>query len=305
MNILLVHDYFISLQKEIANMLTTEDFALEVIKDPWTYDNGGGGQSWVLRGGKFIEQAGVNFSHIKGDKLPAAATSARPNLKGLHFEALGVSVVIHPKNPYVPTTHANVRLFVADKEKQPLWWFGGGFDLTPYYGFKEDCVLWHQYAKKSCDILSETTYDHYKKWCDEYFYLKHRQEPRGVGGIFFDDLNAPDFDSCFDFVKAVGDHFYRVYQIILARRKQLAYGERERNFQRYRRGRYVEFNLVYDRGTLFGLQSNGRTESILMSLPPEVSWRYSWQPEANSPEAELYDYYLKPRDWLQVEKEIV
>jgi len=302
MNISTVHEYLISLQEAIAAMLISEDPRLEVVKDPWQYASGGGGQSWVLRQGEFIEQAGVNLSHVKGNELPAAATNARPELKGLKFEALGVSVVIHPKNPYVPTSHANVRLFIAHQDEQSIWWFGGGFDLTPYYGFKEDCVLWHQYAKQSCDVLSDTTYDHYKKWCDDYFYLKHRQEPRGIGGIFFDDLNTPNFTKCFNFIKTVGDNFNKAYQMILAKRKHTAYGQRERDFQCYRRGRYVEFNLVYDRGTLFGLQSNGRTESILMSLPPHVQWRYRWQPEANTPEKELYSYYLKPRNWLQDEK---
>ena len=298
MNISAVHHYLLSLQQGVTDMLLYEDPSLELTQDQWQHTQGGGGQSWVLHQGEFIEQAGVNFSHVKGEQLPKAATLARPELEGLAFEALGVSLVIHPRNPYVPTTHANVRLFVTYKEEGAVWWFGGGFDLTPYYAFKDDCVLWHTHAKKACDTLSANTYAHYKTWCDDYFYLKHRQEARGIGGIFFDDLNTQDFASCFEFIKQVGHHFCVAYQSILSKRKGHAYGERERNFQLYRRGRYVEFNLIYDRGTLFGLQSNGRTESILMSLPPTVTWRYNWQPEAGTPEADLYDYYLKARDWL-------
>ena len=302
MNIEAVHDFLLTLQQKIADMLQAEDLHLSITQDAWQHTEGGGGESWVLHDGEFIEQAGVNFSHVKGDELPTAATLARPDLKGLAFEALGVSVVIHPRNPYVPTTHANVRLFVAHHQDKVIWWFGGGFDLTPYYGFKEDCVWWHQQAKVACDPFGADVYPRYKQWCDEYFYLKHRQEPRGIGGLFFDDLNEWGFEHCFDFIQKVGHKFCNAYQVILQKRKNTPYGEKERAFQCYRRGRYVEFNLVYDRGTLFGLQSGGRTESILMSLPPVVHWHYNWQPQPNTPEAELYDFYLKPRDWLMAEK---
>ena len=246
-----------------------------------------------------FEKAGINFSHVHGGQLPASATAQRPELAGRSFEALGVSLVIHPRNPYIPTSHANVRFFIAQKENAaPVWWFGGGFDLTPYYGFEEDAVHWHQTARQACDPFGTDTYPRYKKWCDDYFYLKHRAEPRGIGGLFFDDLNEPDFENSFAFMRSVGDHYIPAYTPIVEKRRDHPYGERERDFQLYRRGRYVEFNLVYDRGTLFGLQTGGRTESILMSLPPVVKWRYDWQPEAGSPEAELYDKFLKPGDWI-------
>ncbi len=259
---------------------------------------GGGGRSRVLADGAVFEQAGVNFSHVFGAGLPASATAHRPELAGRTFQALGVSLVIHPRNPYVPTSHANVRFFVAEKPgAEPVWWFGGGFDLTPYYGFEEDCVHWHKTAKAACNPFGADYYLRFKKWCDEYFLLKHRNEPRGIGGLFFDDLNENGFKHCFGFLKSVGDHYVPAYLPIVQKRKATPYGERERDFQLYRRGRYVEFNLVYDRGTLFGLQSGGRTESILMSLPPLVKWRYDWKPAPGTPEAKLYEVFLKPRDW--------
>jgi len=259
----------------------------------------GGGRTRVLEKGKVFEQAGVNFSHVRGGSLPASATQHRPELAGRNFEAMGVSLVIHPDNPFVPTSHANVRFFIAEKEgEKPIWWFGGGFDLTPYYGFEEDAVHWHQQAKKACDPFGENVYVDYKKWCDEYFFLKHRKEPRGIGGLFFDDLNEGGFEHCFALMQSVGDHYISAYAPIVERRKALPYTEKEKDFQLYRRGRYVEFNLVYDRGTLFGLQTGGRTESILMSLPPQVSWRYDWSPEPGSAESKLYDVFLQAKDWL-------
>ncbi|MCW9004792.1 MAG: oxygen-dependent coproporphyrinogen oxidase, partial [Gammaproteobacteria bacterium] len=239
------------------------------------------------------------FSHVSGDSMPASATAHRPELAGRSFQAMGVSLVIHPNNPYVPTSHANVRFFIAEKEDEdPIWWFGGGFDLTPYYGFDEDVIHWHQTAKQACDPFGDDVYAKYKKWCDDYFYLKHRDEPRGVGGLFFDDLNEWGFEKSFQFMQSVANHYTKAYLPIVQKRKHTEYGERERDFQLYRRGRYVEFNLVYDRGTLFGLQSGGRTESILMSMPPLVKWRYNWQPEQGSAEAELYEKYLKPKEWV-------
>jgi coproporphyrinogen III oxidase len=254
----------------------------------------------VLTDGAVFEQAGVNFSHVFGSGLPASATAHRPELAGRTFEAMGVSLVIHPKNPYAPTSHANVRFFIAKKEgEDPIWWFGGGFDLTPYYPFAEDVLHWHTVSKAACDPFGDDVYDRYKKWCDEYFFLKHRNETRGVGGLFFDDLNEWGFERCFEFIQSVGDHYLEAYRPIVAKRKDMPFGERERDFQLYRRGRYVEYNLVYDRGTLFGLQSGGRTESILMSLPPLVKWRYDWKPEAGSPEAKLYEGFLHPRNWLE------
>lgn len=296
-----VRDYLLSLQDRICAELESEEEKASFIEDNWEYASGGGGRSRVLAGGQTFEQGGVNFSHVQGDKLPAAATAARPELKDCAFHATGVSLVIHPNNPYVPTSHANVRFFIAQKpDGELIWWFGGGFDLTPYYGFKKDCQHWHQVAKQACDPFGADVYERYKKWCDDYFYLKHRQEPRGIGGLFFDDLNSGTFEECFAFLKSVGDHYIKAYLPIVKARKNTPFGERERDFQLYRRGRYVEFNLVYDRGTLFGLQSGGRTESILMSLPPLVKWRYNWQPEAGSAEAELYSEYLLPRDWLSV-----
>lgn len=275
------------------------DSTLELVEDEWTRDAGGGGRSRVMREGEVFEQAGINFSHVYGPSLPPSASVNRPELAGRTFQAMGNSLVIHPLNPYVPTTHMNIRFFIAEKnDEAPIWWFGGGFDLTPYYGFEEDARHWHATAKKACIDFGDDVYAKYKKWCDEYFYLKHRDEPRGIGGLFFDDLNNWGFDRCFEFMQSIGDHFLRAYMPIVERRKDTPYGEREREFQLYRRGRYVEFNLVYDRGTLFGLQSGGRTESILMSLPPRVRWQYNWHPDSGTAEAELYEVYLQPRDWV-------
>ncbi len=297
-----VKDYLIGLQDRICAALESVDGGRRFIEDAWEHAHGGGGRSRVLSEGEVFEQAGVNLSHVRGRQLPAAATVKRPGLAGLDFEALGVSLVIHPRNPFVPTTHLNVRFFIAGTTRpQPVWWFGGGFDLTPYYPFREDVLHWHRTAKSACDVFGPDVYLRYKKWCDEYFYIKHRGETRGVGGLFFDDLNEWGFDRCFAFMRSVGDHFLPAYLPIVENRRELRYGERERKWQLYRRGRYVEFNLVYDRGTLFGLQSGGRTESILMSLPPEVAWRYNYRPEPGSREADLYDNYLGARDWLGLE----
>ncbi|MEW8131805.1 MAG: oxygen-dependent coproporphyrinogen oxidase [Candidatus Thiodiazotropha endolucinida] len=299
-----VKEYLLQLQQTICCALEEEDGKARFFQDSWQREPGahlgGGGISAVLQEGEVFEQAGVNFSHVTGDQLPGSATAHRPELAGRAFEAMGVSLVIHPNNPYVPTSHANIRFFIAEKADQaPVWWFGGGFDLTPYYGNDEDCRHWHKMANLACRPFGEDVYAKYKAWCDDYFYLKHRQEPRGIGGLFFDDLNEWGFEKCFDFMQSVGDHYLLAYMPIVKRRRNTEYGERERNFQLYRRGRYVEFNLVYDRGTLFGLQSGGRTESILMSLPPLVRWQYNWQPEPGSAEALLYDRYLKPREWLE------
>jgi coproporphyrinogen III oxidase len=304
-----VKEYLLSLQQRIVDALEAEDGEGRFIRDEWQRPDEpqkgltGGGIVRLLSEGAVFEQAGINFSHVRGEKLPPSASAHRPELAGRSFQALGVSLVIHPRNPYAPTSHANVRLFVAEKEGEtPVWWFGGGFDLTPYYPFHEDVLEWHRKAKAACEPFGGEAYPKYKKWCDEYFYLKHREEPRGVGGLFFDDLNEWDFDTCFAFLRSIGDAYIDAYTPIVARRKHTPYGERERDFQLYRRGRYVEFNLVYDRGTLFGLQSGGRTESILMSLPPLVKWRYDWSPEPGTPEAELYENYLRPRDWLDEEQ---
>jgi len=302
-NIDAVKTYLLNLQDRICKALEDEDGQERFKEDRWDRAEGGGGISRVLAEGAVFEQAGVNFSHVFGDKLPPSATAHRPELAGRTFQALGVSLVMHPRNPYAPTSHANVRFFIAEKEgAEPVWWFGGGFDLTPYYGFEEDAVHWHSVAREACQPFGEDMYPRYKKWCDDYFFLKHRSEPRGIGGLFFDDLNEGGFARCFGFMTSVGDQYINAYLPIVARRKNTPYGERERDFQLYRRGRYVEFNLVYDRGTLFGLQSGGRTESILMSLPPLVKWRYNWRPEPGTPEARLYDVFLKPRDWLADEK---
>ncbi|MDJ0956610.1 MAG: oxygen-dependent coproporphyrinogen oxidase [Arenicellales bacterium] len=300
-----IRNYLLGLQAEVcANLETIED-GQRFTQETWTYPQGGGGITRILANGAALEQGGVNFSHIKGPQLPAAATARRPELSGQSFEALGVSLVMHPQNPYVPTSHMNVRFFVAGKQDSAqTWWFGGGYDLTPYYPFKEDVVHWHRVAFDACKRFGDGVYPRFKKWCDEYFYLKHRKETRGVGGLFFDDLNDWDFDTCFEFLRSVGDSYIDAYLPILRKRKGLSYGEKERDWQLYRRGRYVEFNLVYDRGTLFGLQSGGRTESILMSLPPKVVWRYNYRPEAGSPEADLIDNYLVPRDWLDLESKV-
>ncbi len=294
-----VKAFLLQLQDDICRGLEQADGCGDFVEDAWSREGGGGGRTRVLRQGAVIEQGGVNFSHVYGDAMPASATAHRPELAGRRFEAMGVSLVIHPHNPYVPTSHANVRFFIAEKEgEEPIWWFGGGFDLTPFYPFEEDVRHWHQVSHELCQPFGTDIYPEFKSWCDRYFFLKHRGETRGVGGLFFDDLNRWPFADCFTFMRAVGEGYLAAYLPIVERRKELAYGERERAFQLYRRGRYVEFNLVYDRGTLFGLQTGGRTESILMSMPPLARWEYDWQPEAGSPEALLYSDYLKPREWL-------
>jgi len=293
----LVKSYLLDLQNRICHFLEEED-GKNFLEDKWSHKEGGGGLTRVLAG-EVIEKAGVNFSHVHGLQLPQAATARRPELADSTFQAIGVSVVIHPSNPYVPTCHMNVRFILVEKPGQlPVWWFGGGFDLTPYYGFVEDCVHWHKTAKAACDPFGPDVYAAFKKWCDQYFFLKHRNEPRGIGGIFFDDLNEWGFERSFAFMQRVGDHFIKAYQPILSRRKDHHFGQKERDFQVYRRGRYVEFNLLYDRGTLFGLQSGGRTESILMSLPPLVAWHYDYQPEPGSSEASLYEAFLREREWV-------
>lgn len=296
--------YLRELQDRLTAVLEMVDGGATFHEDAWerpASDSAlaGGGRSRVLREGALFEQAGINLSHVTGTRLPPSATAQRPELAGRGFAAMGVSLVVHPRNPYIPTSHANVRFFNAFREDaEPVWWFGGGFDLTPYYGFKEDCVHWHRTAQAACKPFGPEVYPRCKRACDEYFFLKHRNEPRGVGGLFFDDLNEGGFAHCFAFMRSVGDHFLPAYLPIVERRRAWPYGEREREFQLYRRGRYVEFNLVYDRGTLFGLQSGGRTESILMSLPPRVRWEYHWRPEPGSPEAQFYEFFLQPRDWL-------
>lgn len=293
-----VKTYLQNLQNSICDALATADGSAGFVADVWQRAEGGGGESRVLTDGAVFEKAGVNFSHIHGRTLPPTASARNPELTGRGFEALGVSLVIHPHNPYVPTTHANLRFFVAEAPNaEPIWWFGGGYDLTPYYGFEEDCIHWHQTAKAACEPFGAELYPNYKKWCDEYFYIKHRKEPRGIGGLFFDDLNEQGFAQTFAFIRSIGDSFLEAYLPIVRRRQSASFGEAERRFQLYRRGRYVEFNLVYDRGTLFGLQSDGRIESILMSLPPLVRWDYDWQPPAGSAEEKLYKEYLHARDW--------
>ena len=297
-----VESYLLQLQDNICDALTAQDGEATFITDEWRRPEGGGGRSRVLSDGAVFEKAGVNFSHVRGANLPPSASASRPELAGRSYQAMGVSLVMHPRNPYVPTSHANVRMFVAEKEgEEPIWWFGGGYDLTPYYGNKEDCISWHRVAAEACAPFGQDVYPRFKGWCDEYFYLKHRDEPRGIGGLFFDDLNEWGFDTSFAFMRAVGDSYIPAYLPIVQRRKDMDYGERERQFQLYRRGRYVEFNLVFDRGTLFGLQSGGRTEAILMSLPPLVRWEYDYHPQPGSPEALLLDYYLRDRDWLAEE----
>lgn len=319
-NTISIKNYLLHLQNKICAAIENEDGSKKFMVDEWenpstSINLNGAGKTCTLSEGAIIEKAGVNFSHVSGKSLPPAATAKRPELNGKSFQALGVSLVIHPRNPYVPTVHMNLRFFISpssgatrhllpegeglpEKNFPNHWWFGGGFDLTPYYGFEEDCIHWHRTAKAACDPFGTDIYPKYKKWCDEYFYLKHRNEARGIGGLFFDDLNCRDLDQCFAFIQSIGDNFLTAYLPILQRRKNMSYGKRERDFQCYRRGRYVEFNLVYDRGTLFGLQSGGRTESILMSLPPEVKWQYNWQPEPGTPEAELYQKFLVPRNWI-------
>lgn len=294
-----VKAYLMDLQDRICADIAQVDGGGEFVEDSWVREEGGGGRSRVLTNGTVVEKGGVNFSHVTGAAMPASATAHRPELAGRSFEAMGVSLVIHPDNPYIPTSHANVRFFIAEKEgEEPVWWFGGGYDLTPYYGHEEDCVHWHQTAKDACQPFGEDLYGKYKNWCDEYFYLKHRDEPRGVGGLFFDDLNELGFEQSFAFMRAIGDSYSKAYCPIVEKRKHMSFGEREKHFQLYRRGRYVEFNLVWDRGTLFGLQTGGRTESILMSLPPLVRWEYDYQTEPGSNEAELTEKYLQPREWV-------
>ena len=292
-----VKEYLQSLQYRICSELEHLDGGAKFARDQWDRPGGGGGESRVLAGGRIFEQAGVGFSHVFGSEMPPSATKHRPELAGKDFQAVGVSLVLHPENPFVPTTHANFRFFTAG-EKDPVWWFGGGFDLTPYYPFRDDVLHWHRAAKAACDPFGEELYPKFKAWCDDYFYLRHRNETRGVGGLFFDDVNEPDFEQSFAFLKSVGDSFLGAYLPIAERRHTTPYGDPQKQFQLYRRGRYVEFNLLYDRGTLFGLQSGGRTESILMSLPPQVRWQYDWHPEAGSPEDELYTHYLQAQDWL-------
>ncbi len=292
-----VKEYLLQLQDSLCQQFTRLDGG-QFREDNWVREAGGGGRSRVLRDGELFEQAGVNFSHVQGAAMPASATAHRPELAGRSFEALGVSLVIHPRNPYIPTSHANVRFFIAEKPGcEPVWWFGGGFDLTPFYGFEDDARHWHLTAQALCEPFGVERYAHYKKWCDDYFYLPHRQEARGIGGLFFDDLNTPDFDNCLQFIQAVGQGYQDAYLPIVEKRRAMPWGERERQFQLYRRGRYVEFNLVWDRGTHFGLQSGGRTESILMSMPPLVRWEYDYQPEPGSEEAAL-TAFLTPRDWV-------
>jgi len=294
-----VGEYFRSLQQRIVQALEDTDGKERFRRDDWERCAGGGGRSRILANGAVFEQAGVGFSHVFGKNMPPSATKTRPELTDHSYQAMGVSLVLHPNNPYVPTTHANFRFFCAeDDDGKSIWWFGGGFDLTPYYPFHEDVVHWHKAARSTCSPFGDGVYNKYKKWCDEYFFLKHRNETRGIGGLFFDDLNSWEFERCFEFTRAVGDQFLPAYLPIVEARKDHPFGERQREFQLYRRGRYVEFNLIYDRGTLFGLQSGGRTESILMSLPPRVRWEYNWHPEPGSPEEKLYKEYLIAQDWL-------
>jgi coproporphyrinogen III oxidase len=305
-----VRTYLLALQDSICAALEQEDGGAGFRTDEWTRPEGGGGRTRILGNGAVFEKAGIAFSHVRGDKLPPSATAHRPELAGRTWEAMGVSLVIHPRNPYVPTSHANVRFFCAAPAKDDkieireseiensIWWFGGGFDLTPYYGFEEDAVHWHRTARAAVTPFGDGLYPRFKQWCDEYFFLKHRAEPRGIGGLFFDDFNELGFEQSFAMLRAVGDAYVPAYRPIVARRKATPHGDRERQFQLLRRGRYVEFNLVWDRGTLFGLQSGGRTESILMSLPPLVRWDYGWQPEPGTPEARLHEVFLKPRVML-------
>ena len=300
-NLETVKAFLLQLQDTICAGLEQADGKAKFVEDAWERAEGGGGRTRVIRDGDVIEQGGVNFSLVFGASMPASATAHRPELAGRSFHACGVSLVIHPKNPHIPTSHANVRFFIAEKEGEaPIWWFGGGFDLTPFYPVLEDVKHWHQVAKDLCDPFGDTVYNDYKKWCDEYFYLNLRGETRGVGGLFFDDLNEWGFEKSFDFMQAVGNGFLDAYLPIIEKRKDMPTNDAQRQFQLYRRGRYVEFNLVWDRGTLFGLQTGGRTESILMSMPPLARWEYDFTPEADSLEANLYESYLKPRDWLSL-----
>ena len=294
-----VRTYLLQLQDSICAALEREDGSGHFQEDPWTRPEGGGGRSRVMSAGAVFEKAGVGFSHVTGTSLPASATATRPELAGKSFQALGVSLVLHPLNPYVPTVHLNVRFFITGEGADAVWWFGGGFDLTPYYGFTADCIHWHRTARAACEPFGADLHPRFKKWCDDYFFLKHRQEARGIGGLFFDDFNALGFTRSFALMRSIGDAFLPAYLPIVQRRKATPYSQRERDFQLYRRGRYVEFNLVWDRGTHFGLQSGGRTESILMSLPPLVAWHYNWQPTLGTPEAQLMAEFLKPRDWAE------
>jgi len=298
MNVTAPHAYFLALQSRIVAALEAVD-GQPFRRDEWTRPEGGGGISRLIEEGNVFERGGVNFSHVMGEQMPVSATAHRPELAGRRWQAMGVSLVLHPRNPYCPTSHMNVRFFVAEKQgEEPVWWFGGGMDLTPYYGFEQDAVHFHRSCKDALAPFGPELHSRYKKWCDDYFFLKHRNEARGIGGVFFDDLNQEGFERCRALTQSVGDHFTAAYLPIIERRRDMPYGERERDFQAYRRGRYVEFNLVWDRGTLFGLQSGGRTESILMSLPPVVKWRYDWHPEGGSEEARLYTDFLPPRDWI-------
>ena len=299
-----VKEYLLNLQDTICEKLQKIDGKASFIEDKWNREAGGGGRTRVLTAGSLFEQAAVNFSLVHGNNLPPSATKSRPELAGNAFTACGVSLIIHPNNPYIPTTHFNGRIFIANEQTDnPVWWFGGGYDLTPYYAFFEDCQQWHRTIADACAPFGDDVYQQYKKWADDYFYINHRQEHRGIGGLFFDDFNQWPFEKCFDFLRAIGDSFLPAYIPIVTKRQSTPYSEEERDFQCYRRGRYVEFNLIYDRGTLFGLQSGGRTESILASLPPEVRWKYQWTPKTNTPEALLTEYYLKPRDWLNATDE--
>lgn len=294
-----VKNYLLSLQDAICTGLEAEDGQGMFQEESWERPGGGGGRSRVMEGGAVLEKGGVGFSHVMGEQLPPSATANRPELAGARWQAMGVSLVMHPENPFIPTSHMNVRLFVAEKDgMEPVWWFGGGYDLTPYYGFDEDCVHWHQTAKEACEPFGDEVFPEFKRWCDDYFYLKHRDEPRGVGGIFYDDLNRWDFETSFKFMQSVGNSYLKAYLPIIQKRRGMAWEKHHRDWQEYRRGRYVEFNLVFDRGTIFGLQTGGRTESILMSLPPHVQWKYNYQPETGTEEAKLTDYFLTNRDWV-------
>ena len=295
-----VKKYLLNLQNDICEEFGKLDSISNFDTDIWKREDGrGNGITRVISDGSLFEKGGVNYSIITGDKMPKSATALRPELEGRKYTALGISLVLHPDNPFIPTTHANVRFFIAEeKGKDPIWWFGGGFDLTPYYGFDEDAIHWHQTAKNACMSFGDKTYQDYKKWCDDYFYLNHRDEQRGIGGLFFDDLNKGGFDQCFEFMKSVGNHFSKAYLPIVKKRMNTSYTDKQKEFQLFRRGRYVEFNLIQDRGTLFGLQSGGRTESILMSLPPSVKWLYQHKIDPNSNEEKLTSYFLKPKDWV-------
>ena len=295
-----IKKYLLDLQVDICEEFGKLDSISNFDTDIWKRDDGrGSGITRVISDGSLFEKGGVNYSIISGDKMPKSATALRPDLEGRNYTALGLSLVLHPDNPYIPTTHANLRFFIAEEAgKDPIWWFGGGFDLTPYYGFDEDAIHWHQTAKNACLPFGDNTYRNYKKWCDDYFYLSHRDEQRGIGGLFFDDLNEGGFEKCFEFLQSVGNHFIKAYLPIVEKRMNFPYTPKEKEFQLFRRGRYVEFNLIQDRGTLFGLQSGGRTESILMSLPPTVKWAYQYKIESKSAEDKLTNYFLKPKDWI-------